>query len=351
MSFPSLRNTVSHLIRNLSEHSSKTQDLSLLLLLSIRARSITSSSRYCSQNHSSSSSSSSFVVSYLINSCGLAENEAISASKKVHFMTTSKPDSVVSLLESYGFTKRYMCKLITKRPSLLSSDPEVHLKPKFDFLKSKGICGVELAKFISADPCILNHSLETQLIPRFDNLRSLFHTDQVLIANIKRYPILLRKHLNETIMLNIELLKNLGVSEHNICRFLVFQYATMSFPSHGFMEIVQQVKRMEFDPSQIMFLLAIHVLTGSTSTWETKMNMFRGLGWSEDKILNAFKKHPQCMITSKKKVLAINDFLVNHMGYTSSIIAACPSIFCYSLEKRIKPRCSVYRILISNNLI
>ncbi|RZC74635.1 hypothetical protein C5167_050115 [Papaver somniferum] len=144
MSFPSVRNTVSHLIRNLSEHSSKTQDLSLLLLLSIRARSITSSSRYCSQNHSSSSSSSSFVVSYLINSCGLAENEAISASKKVHFMTTSKPDSVVSLLESYGFTKRYMCKLITKRPSLLSSVAEVHLKPKFDFLKSKGILELNL---------------------------------------------------------------------------------------------------------------------------------------------------------------------------------------------------------------
>ncbi|KAF6152309.1 hypothetical protein GIB67_005963, partial [Kingdonia uniflora] len=55
---------------------------------------------------------SSFVVSYLINNCGLSPQSAISASKKLNFKTTTKPDSNLQFFQDHGFTKSQISKLI-----------------------------------------------------------------------------------------------------------------------------------------------------------------------------------------------------------------------------------------------
>lgn len=171
------------------EYTSKTHVLSCLPLLS-RVRTICSSSSCVTVANTSQinnpSSSSSIVMSYLINSGGLSENEAISVSKKIHFET--KPGSVISLLESYGFTKPYISKLITKRPSILESEPEISLKPKFDFFISKGLSGIDLAKFISSDPRILRECLTTQIIPVFDILKNIVHRDENVVTILRRHP-------------------------------------------------------------------------------------------------------------------------------------------------------------------
>jgi mTERF domain-containing protein len=62
-------------------------------------------------------------------------------------------------------------------------------------------------------------------------------------------------------------------------------------------------------------------------------------GWSEDDVLSAFRKFPQCMIMSEKKIMQVMDCLVNKMGWPSGMVAKNPVVMGFSLEKRIIPRC------------
>ena len=57
------------------------------------------------------------------------------------------------------------------------------------------------------------------------------------------------------------------------------------------------------------------------------------------------------MTKSEKKIMETMDFLVNKMGWESGKIVKVPYVFKYSLEKRIIPRCSVVRVLLSKGLI
>lgn len=57
------------------------------------------------------------------------------------------------------------------------------------------------------------------------------------------------------------------------------------------------------------------------------------------------------MILSQKKIMQTMDFLVNKMGWSAAMIPTYPIILCFSLEKRIIPRCCVVKVLMSKGLI
>ncbi|RZC78384.1 hypothetical protein C5167_003589 [Papaver somniferum] len=153
-------------------------------------------------------------------------------------------------------------------------------------------------------------------------------------------------------MVNIELLRNQGVPQSNITKFLISQPRALTISTSKFKEIVEEIKDTGFNPYKTTYLLAIQVINGlSKSNRESRMDVYRRLGWSEEQILKAFRYHPLCMLTSEKKITSVMDYLVNQMGYSSSYIAQYPIIMCYSLEKRIIPRCSVYKILTSKGLV
>ncbi|KAK9933757.1 hypothetical protein M0R45_020933 [Rubus argutus] len=79
----------------------------------------------------------SFTVSYLITSCGLSPELALSLSQKsVHLKNREKPDSVIKLLKSYGFNDTYISQLVRKRPNVLGANPEKTLLPKLEFFSS-----------------------------------------------------------------------------------------------------------------------------------------------------------------------------------------------------------------------
>ncbi|XP_026427759.1 uncharacterized protein LOC113323641 [Papaver somniferum] len=301
---------------------------------------------------SGSDSDSSFVVSYLIDSCGLSESEAITASKKLNFKTTSKPNSVVSLLKTYGFTESHISKLIPRYPSILSSNPHKTLKPKLDFFKSKGLYGFDLTNFISKEPLILARGFNNEIIPSFDILKSILHSDQNVIKMIKRnYRILSSNHVKR-LMVNLELLRNQGVPEPHISIYLIRQPTAFSGDVAKFRKIVEKTKEMGFHPFNTMFLVAIQGLASmSEANWREKKDVYKRWGWSEDHIQTAFRKFPYCMTVSEKKIMAVMNFLVNEMGYNSLSISTTPVVFCYSLKDRIIPRCSVIRILVSKGLI
>ncbi|XP_057419065.1 uncharacterized protein LOC130713307 [Lotus japonicus] len=117
-------------------------------------------------------------------------------------------------------------------------------------------------------------------------------------------------------------------------------------------EVVEEVKGLGFHPSKTLFVVALQAKRGiSKSLWDAKVDAFKTWGWSEDAILDAFRRNPKIMLYSIKKVNAVMSFWVGHLGWDPSVLQAVPSLFGYSLEKRLMPRASVVQYLLSRGLM
>ncbi|KAF5178514.1 Mitochondrial transcription termination factor family protein [Thalictrum thalictroides] len=293
----------------------------------------------------------SFTINYLINSCGLSEEKAIYASEKVQLKNSVNPDSVLTLLKKYGFPNNRIAVLIQKHPSYLLSNVDKTLKPKLDFFHSLGLSGPELANTVSWYPYIFTLSLEKSLVPAIRFLKSIVHTDKNLVRLIKRSTGYVLANPHKKMKPQIELLRGHGVSDSNISKLVAAQPQLMTRTSH-FNEHVKEIKRMGFDPSKALFVTAIGVLSSlSKSSWEAKVNIFKSWGWSEDEVSSIFRKQPLCMSISGKKIMSVMELLVTKMGYDKHHCLQNPVILMLSYKKRILPRCSVIKVLISNGLV
>ncbi|KAJ7972917.1 Mitochondrial transcription termination factor family protein [Quillaja saponaria] len=262
-----------------------------------------------------SAKESNFTLSYLINSCGLAPETAILASQKVNLQSPDRPDTVLTLLRNYGFSRTQISNVVRKRPLLLLANPKDTLLPKLEFFQSIGVSNADLARTLTADPTLLTRSLEKQIIPSYTFLKSVPESCVALLLT----------HFPEALMQKKD----------------------------QFSEIVVEVKEMGFDPTKSTFVLAIHAISGegNKAIWNRCYEVYQRWGWSEDDILLAFRKHPHCMILSESKIMKAMDFFVNKMGWPSGMIARCPVVLFFSLEKRIKPRCLVVKVLSLKGLI
>ncbi|XP_059625741.1 transcription termination factor MTERF8, chloroplastic-like [Cornus florida] len=345
-------------LRCISSKSSPTSQHSLTVSCLINSSGLytetaTSASVITPISSKSSSNQDSYTVSYLINSCGLSPETAISASEKLHFETPEKPDSVIRLLRNHGFSKTQIAILVRKRPVLLLAHPEKTILPKLEFFQSIGVSRTDLARTLSLDPTLLTRSLENQIVPNYNFLKSVLQSNQKVVAAMRRTSWLFLQDHTKNLVPNIAVLRELGVPESCIILLLAHYPEAILQKHEQFSEIVTEVKKMGFDPLKSTFVLALHAISGKGSElrWNRCYEAYKKWGWSKDDILSAFRKHPHCMILSEKKITAAMDFFVNNMGWQSTMIARCPVVLFFSLEKRIIPRCSVIQVLSSKGLM
>ncbi|KAL3644794.1 hypothetical protein CASFOL_009974 [Castilleja foliolosa] len=269
------------------------------------------SARSCSSSVCENASQKSFTVSYLISSCGLSPNDAVSASKKLCFKSPENPDAVLKLLREYGFTNaHHIPKLVSKFPGVLSASPSKTLLPKLEFLRSIGVPIPVLAQKLSAYPLVFRYSLKNSIIPSYNDLKSLLGSDERVVHVFVRCPM-----------------------------------TFVSFDISIFTERDQAVA-MGCDTSNGAFVHAVRVLASmKESTLKHKMEVYRRYGYTEFDINVSFLRYPFCMTISEKKITANLDFLVNTLGYKPAAIAQHPTLVSLSLEKRLKLRCLVARAL------
>ena len=325
-----------------------TTQLSLLQDGSLTFRFFSSSSTSRSANPKQCS----FTVSYLINSCGLSPDSALSASQKLHLVTPERPDSILSLLRNYGITDTQLPKLIRVFPTLLLTDPEKTLLPKLEFLNSKPFSRADLGRVLSSCPMILSRSLDNQIIPCYNFFKSILHLDNRVVSAIKRSPRIFLEDVNKNIVPNITALQEIGVPESSIVFLITYYPIVVQLKHDRFGETVKEVMKMGFDPLTVVFIKAIQVFGGmSKSTWEQKMEVYRRWGWSNDEIVLLFRAFPACMSLSEKKIMSTMDFLVNKMGWKLNEITRFPISLGFNLEKRIIPRCWVGKVLMLKGLV
>lgn len=300
-----------------------------------------------------SSKAESFTVSYLINSCGLSPEVAISRARMVQFQSSDRPNSVLALLKDYGFDKTQIAKFVTKRPLLLISDPEKILLPKLEFYRSIGFLGADLPKKLSMNPSMLMYSLKNRLIPWSDFLKSVLIFDQKVLTTFKSHSLMfLCYDVNKDVATNLAALRQLGVPQRSISILISLYPLVVCKRSDKFNKDVMKVIEMGFNCLTATFVQALSMIGGiSKERFKHKIEVCKRCGLSDNEFQAAFKIYPRFVGCSEKKITSVVDFLVNRMGFLPATIFESPILFSYSLEKRIVPRCLVVRSLQLKGLI
>jgi mTERF domain-containing protein len=79
--------------------------------------------------------------------------------------------------------------------------------------------------------------------------------------------------------------------------------------------------------------------------------VLKSLGWTEEEILQAFKRCPFCFTCSEEKIRSVVDFLVNTLKMELRTVIGRPEFLMLSVDKRIRPRYNVLKILESKKLV
>ena len=112
------------------------------------------------------------------------------------------------------------------------------------------------------------------------------------------------------------------------------------------------MKGLGFSPSNSAFGIALHAKCAmSKSLWDEKVGVFKKWGWSDENILEAFRRHPSCMLASCGKINVLVSFRVNQMGWDALALVKGANLFGFSMEKWIISRAFVVRYLLAKGLM
>jgi len=293
-----------------------------------------------------------FNVYNIVNSSGLSPEKALKLTKTLELKKPDRANAVIDLLRNYGFSDTQLCSLVKKLPSVLLSKPEKTLLPKLKFFHSIGFSTTDLPKFLIGNTSFLGFSLDKTIIPCYQIIKSLVHSDKEVVSTLKHDRWQVNRGNFGSSVQNVETLRQLGVPQHSIS-FLVTNFPSATFMNHSrFVEAVEKVKQMSFDPLKLNFVVALQVFAKmNEAMWKAKLEAFERWGWSSDICLLAFKRHPQFLMLSEKKIMKTLSFLMEDLGLPVENIAGCPEILKCNLEKTLIPRFAVVKLLKSRGLI
>ncbi|KAF7813677.1 transcription termination factor family protein [Senna tora] len=291
----------------------------------------------------------SFTVNYLVGSCGFSPEDASAIWHRIPLKSSENPDSVIALFKSCDFSESQIRDIIRKAPGLLMSDPVQTIWPKLDFLLSKGLSCSDLVKLVTKSPLFLLRSLDNHIIPSYDFVKEFVGSDEKTITSIKRGNNIISGSALKT---NIKIMLDIGVPKSGIVGLLNSWPALLTVDLGRFKPAIEKVKELGVDPSKAAFIPALYTtIMLRKSNWNSKVQLYKKWGWSDEEINKAFLSHPNCMLKSASKITAVMEFFVENLGWDSHVLATNPIFISLSLEKRLIPRAFVLQYLHSRGLI
>ncbi|KAJ6702395.1 TRANSCRIPTION TERMINATION FACTOR MTERF15 MITOCHONDRIAL-LIKE [Salix koriyanagi] len=254
---------------------------------------------------SNTSSPSPLTVQYLLSSSVLHFESAHSVSQKLQIDEgdLQNPHYVIGFLKAHDFKDAHIAKLIHKWPAVLHCKVEHNLKPKFDEKAASAFKRCSVSMMSAMEP-------------------------------------------------NIDLLIKEGVPVDRIAKLIMLQPRTIQQKHQRMVYAVKALKDLEIDSKTTVFIHALRVmLQMSESTWNKKVEVLKSLGWTEEESLQAFKRCPFCFTCSEEKIRSVVDFLVNTLKMEPRTVIGRPEFLMLSVDKRIRPRYNVLKILESKKLI
>ncbi|XP_058764914.1 uncharacterized protein LOC131638372 [Vicia villosa] len=299
------------------------------------------------QPFSSSPQNHTFTLNYLIQNLAFSPETASKISTKVNLTNSQNPDSVLALFKSHGFSNSQLSTIIKTCPILLTYDPNKTLLPKLNFLLQKGASTSDLIDIITKNPRFLYLSLHKSITPFYDLVKRFLLTDESTIASLKLHVCLI---YSRTPSRNIQFLIQNGVPESKVGILYRNWYIVLTQNPPVFEKAVMELIELGFNPKTTFFTVALRAKL-MKHRWQTKVDVYKKWGWSEEDIVSAFLRYPWCMMASVDKIEAVMKFFVDHIGWDSRVLAKDPVLIMMSLEKRVIPRAFVLKYLESKGLV
>lgn len=294
-------------------------------------------------------------LDYLIDSLGFREDDAIAVYSEVpHLKSTANSNLVVNIFKEYGLNNVQIRDIVSMAPRILTVKPNKTLEPKLNVFRELGLPGPDLVKLVKRNPLIFRKGLHTQIIPTVDYLRNLLGSDEKVVQMINRskWMLLPNKTLGR-ISANILLLKEYGLSDEKILKLLVTDPQRMK-QTPELVETKLQYLEQKLGISRnspILIHGLIAVMYKSESEIEKNIQAFRRFGWSDLEIARLLKRQPYCLNKSEAYIFDKLNYFMNELNYTPSYLMGCTSFWTLSLEKRMKPRNEVFRMLKERELV
>nr|XP_016433376.1 PREDICTED: uncharacterized protein LOC107759882 [Nicotiana tabacum] len=229
-----------------------------------------------------SSTSTLFFVNYLVDSLGFSKEEATSTHSKLSSRkTTRDPDLVLNFLKQTGFDNSQIKTMVSRAPKLLFSD-------------------------------VFKTQIPVPCGPRAIRVRP-----------------------------------DCGISDSRIKKFVLQNPSRVTQNPDRVKYFLHRVEKDFRVPlGSPSFLYAFHVLSAQKkSTLDRKIGMFKSFGWSDDEILELFRKLPLCIALSEVRIEKALNLYMKELSFEPAYLASRPAFLAYSLEKRVIPRMEVLKIL------
>lgn len=279
------------------------------------------------------------------------------------------------LLMSLGFTDDDVTTLFKNNPYVFEA-ADGTMRDRVSFFMDKLHFSTPV---IAAHPNLLMFNLERRIIPRcavFNLLVSrgtrkmkMSEVELFMVSDEKFANTYVRPYLDELPELvdalegrvkfeglelscygeaNLESLRDHLVPRASVKRLIKKYPNVMKVnPSH-FASVVRGLKKLGLYLSSDKFVDALGILGSlSDQTSKMKFSLYRSFGWSEDDIHAALVRQPLFVGVPDKEIKRKVHVLRDRFGWTPLSISENPTILLLDLEKRIIPRCSVLKLLVS----
>ncbi|EYU23811.1 hypothetical protein MIMGU_mgv1a013682mg [Erythranthe guttata] len=165
-------------------------------------------------------------------------------------------------------------------------------------------------------------SLNNRVVPSLLVLKELLGSSLEVAKVLKISGWFLKSDIGKTMAPNIEFLKNCGIAVEQIS-WLMYTYPRC---------LLCKPKSM------IKFV-------------GRKLKAFKNLGFSDEDIVETFRKAPQVFSVSEEKMKKLKEILIASGKYDFSCVISHPTSLICSVENKYKPRLQVLGVLESRNLI
>lgn len=295
------------------------------------------------------------IADYLINSLGFHEDEAIAVSSQVRRLkSTESSDLVVKVFKDYGLDDTQVRNIVSIVPRILTIKPNKTLEPKLRVFRELGLSAPDLVTLVRRNRFIFWKGLHTQIIPTVDYLRTLLGCDEKVVELINRSKWMLLANTTITrISENIRLLKKYGLSDEKILSFLIRDPQRMKLAPELFESKLQYVEnKLGISRSLPIFIHGLYaVMYSSELEIENNIQVFRSFGWSDYEIFTLIRSQPYFLDRSEAYIRDKLKFFMKDLNYTPSYLMRCTFFWTLSLEKRLKPRNEVFKILKERELV
>ncbi|XP_071711883.1 transcription termination factor MTERF8, chloroplastic-like [Rutidosis leptorrhynchoides] len=303
----------------------------------------------------SSSAKRALFVDFLTRSLGFTKESAISSCSKVRRLRTTRNfDSVVGVLKKYGFDDAQIKDLVSWIPKILLYRANETLKPKLRVFLELGLSGSDLISLLKRNPSLFELGLQSRIIPTIDYLRSLLGSNEKVVETINRSRWLFSTSIAlRMFTANIVMLRSYGFSDEQIGKFVNRNAMHFTQPPSWLTSKLNWIEsKLGVTRDSTVFFRCFHAMcSNSIVLMEKKMEVYKSYGFSDQELTFLFKNQPYCFALSEDTIRDKLSFFMNELGYTPAYLASCPNLFSLSLEKRVKPRYEVVKILKAKMLL